>query len=347
MPRAYALRAWETSRSPPPNVLPGACGGCPSRGKRCSAAGWRERSARSSSGSGRPAGTSRRMSTSARSSSSTASRSGTTSGTRAATPSSATASSTTRSRRCSGSGCSRGPSAGVRYSILYSPLAALLGVWLLAVLTVALSAGAFGLILEREWGNAARWAGRSFALVWPGVILAGEFPFALGAALALLSLVALQSGRRWTGAAFIVLTLAASPVAFVLLAVVLIGIVATRPYGLRGKAVPALAVLLTAAAQVLVMHLFPSGTLEFPGVEALEATAFCVGLLALVWRLERAQPLRGILIVYLLAVVAVYAIPSGLGHYIGRLRQLALPLALLVAALRRWRPLPLALAAVV
>src|SRR3954453_1853604 len=114
----------------------------------------------------------------------------------------------------------------VGYSILYYPLAALLGVWLLAVLTVALSAGAFGLILEREWGNAARWAGRSFALVWPGVILAGEFPFALGAALALLSRVALQSGRRWTGAAFRGLTLAAGQVAFVLLAVVLIGIVA-------------------------------------------------------------------------------------------------------------------------
>jgi hypothetical protein len=42
----------------------------------------------------------------------------------------------------------------------------------------------------------------------------------------------------------------------------------------------------------------------------------------------------------------VYVIPSGLGHDIGRLRQLALPLAVLVAALRRWRPLPLALAAV-
>jgi hypothetical protein len=234
----------------------------------------------------------------------------------------------------------------VGYSVLYYPLAALLGISLLAVLTVALSAAAFALILEREWGHAACWAGRSFAVVWPGVILAGEFPFALGVGLALLSLLALQSGRRWTGAAFIVLTLAASPVAFVLLAVVLIGIVAARPDMLRGRAVPALAVVLTAAAQLLVMHLFPSGTLEFPGIEALEATAFSVGLLALVWRLERAQHLRGILVVYLLTVVTVYAIPSGLGHDIGRLRQLALPLALLVAALRHWRPLPLALAAV-
>ena len=234
----------------------------------------------------------------------------------------------------------------VGYSLLYYPLAALLGIWLLAVLTVALSAAAFALILEREWGKAASWAGRSFALVWPGVILAGEFPFALGVALALLSLLALQSGRRWTGAAFIVLVLAASPVAFVLLAVVLVGIVAARPHPLRGTTVPALAVVLTAGAQLLVMHLFPSGTLEFPGVEALEATAFCVGLLALAWRLERAQHLRGILVVYLLTVVAVYSIPSGLGHDIGRLRQLALPLALLVVALRRWRPLPLAIAAV-
>jgi hypothetical protein len=105
--------------------------------------------------------------------------------------------------------------------------------------------------------------------------------------------------------------------------------------------------VLAAGTELLVVHLFPSGTLQFPGVEALEATAFAVGLLALAWRLERARGLRGVLVVYLLAVVAVYVIPSGLGHNIGRLRELALPLALLVAALRRWRPLPLALAAVV
>jgi hypothetical protein len=234
----------------------------------------------------------------------------------------------------------------VGYSVLYYPLAALLGIALLSVLTVAVAAGAFALLVEREWGSAARWAGLSFALVWPGVIVAGEFPFALGVTLALLSLLALQSGRRWAGAACIVLVLAASPVAFVLLAVVLVGIVVARPRVLRGKMVPALAVVLTAAVELVVIHLFPSGTLEFPGIEALEAVAFSVGLLALAWRLERAQRLRGILVVYLLTVVAVYAIPSGLGHDIGRLRQLALPLALLVAALRRWRPLPLALAAV-
>jgi hypothetical protein len=234
----------------------------------------------------------------------------------------------------------------ISYSVLYYPLAALLGLRLLAVLAVTVSAGAFALLLQKEWGRSARWAGRSFAVVWPGAILAGQLPFTLGAAFALLCLVALQAGRRWTGAVLIVLTLAASPVAFVLLAIVLAGMAMGRRPALRGARVPALALVLAAVAELIVVHLFPSGTLQFPLIEAVEATAFCVGLLALTWRLERAQGLRGVLLVYLLAVLASYAIPSGMGHDIARLRQLALPIALLVAALRRWRPFPLALAAV-
>jgi hypothetical protein len=234
----------------------------------------------------------------------------------------------------------------VGYSVLYYPLAALLGIQLLGVITGAVAAGTFALVVKREWGDAARWSARSFAVVWPGVLLAGEFPFALGAALALLTLAFLQRGRRWTAAALVVLVLAASPVAFVLLAVVLAGIALARPRAIREKVVPVLAVAVTAAIELVVMHLFPSGTLEFPGIEALEATGFCVGLLVLAWRPERARGLRGVLVVYLLAVIAVYSIPTGLGHDITRLRQFALPVALLVVGLRRWRPLPLALAAV-
>ena len=234
----------------------------------------------------------------------------------------------------------------VSYSVLYYPLAALLGIRLLGVLTVVLAAAAFALLLEREWGRSARWAGRSFALVWAGVFLPGQLPFALGTAFALLCLVALQSGRRWIGSVLILLALAASPVAFFLLAVVLAGTAAARRPALRRARVPALALVLAAAAELLVLHLFPSGTLEFPVVEAVEATAFSVGLLALTWRLERARGLHGFLVVYLLTVIVAFAIPSELGHDVARLRQLALPIALLVVALRRWRPLPLALLAV-
>ena len=234
----------------------------------------------------------------------------------------------------------------VGYSVLYYPLAALLGIGLLAVLTVALAAAAFARLLELEWGSAARWAGRCFAVVWPGVILAGEFPLALGVALALLSLLALQAHRRWIGAALVVLVLAASPVAFVLLAVVLAGIALGRRRPLRGVTVPALAVVLAASAEVVTLHLFPTGTLGFPAGEAVQAVVFCVFLLALTWRLERARGLHGFLAVYLLAVIATFAIPSGLGHDVARMRLLALPITLLVVALRRWRPLPIVLVAI-
>src|ERR1700747_3248913 len=67
----------------------------------------------------------------------------------------------------------------VGYSVLYYPLAALLGIRLLAVLTVAVPAVSFALLLEREWGTQVRWASRAFALFWAGVFISAEFPFAL------------------------------------------------------------------------------------------------------------------------------------------------------------------------
>jgi hypothetical protein len=227
----------------------------------------------------------------------------------------------------------------VNYSVLYYPLAALLGINLLAVVSVAVSAAAFARLFEREWGHSARWAIRSFALVWPGVILAGEYPLALGVALALLCLLALQAGRKWIGAAFIVLSLAASPVAFVLLVVVLAGMALGRRHVVRSWVVPAAAIALATAAELVVLDLFPVGTLGFPPGEAVQALLFCVYLLGLTWGLDRARGLHGFFIVYLLAVVATFVIPSGLGHDVARVRLFALPIALLVAALRRWRPL--------
>ncbi len=51
----------------------------------------------------------------------------------------------------------------VTYSLIYYPLAALLGIRLLAVATIALAALAFAVVLWREWGaeNGAGRAGRS------------------------------------------------------------------------------------------------------------------------------------------------------------------------------------------
>ena len=53
----------------------------------------------------------------------------------------------------------------VTYSVLYYPLAALIGIKLLAVLTVASSVIAFAAVVRREWGENSTWSIRAFALV--------------------------------------------------------------------------------------------------------------------------------------------------------------------------------------
>lgn len=232
----------------------------------------------------------------------------------------------------------------VGYSVLYYPLAALVGIRVLAVLTAAVGALAFAVVLSREWGPIVRWSSRSFAVVWGGFILTGAFPFALGAALGLVALMELQSGRRWSFSVLAVLTLAADPVALVLLIVVLAGVAFARRGRLRASAVPACGLAAAVAVELVLLRLFPGGNrFPFAASEAAAALGFCVVGLAYTWRVERARLLRYFFAVYAAAIVAVYLVPSGLGENIIRLRYIAVPLVVLMLALRGWRPLPLAL----
>ncbi|MDX6480500.1 MAG: hypothetical protein QOG85_1010, partial [Gaiellaceae bacterium] len=74
----------------------------------------------------------------------------------------------------------------------------------------------------------------------------------------------------------------------------------------------------------------------------LAALAFCAVGLACTWSVDAARVLRPVFAAYALAVVAVLAVPTDLGENVARLRYLAFPIALLVLALRRWRPWPVA-----
>jgi hypothetical protein len=228
----------------------------------------------------------------------------------------------------------------VTYSLLYYPLAAWLGIKLLAVATIALSALAFAVVLGREWGPTARWSSRTFAVVWAGIVLSAAFPFALGFALALLALWALQSGARWRFAALAVLALAASPVAFLLLVVVLSGVALARRDALRRNWVAVAAVVAAGVAEAILWRVFPGGgRFPFSLTEAAVAIAFCAVGLVFTWNVESARVLRFVFAVYLGTVVALYVIPSAIGENVARLRFAAIPLAVLVFSLRRWRPL--------
>jgi hypothetical protein len=227
----------------------------------------------------------------------------------------------------------------VTYSLLYYPLAALLGIRLLAVATIATAALAFAVVVGREWGSAVRWSSRTFAVVWAGIVLSAAFPFALGTALAMLALWALQAGARWRFAGLVVLTLAASPIAFLLLVVLLAGLGLAR-VGERSQLVlPAAIVAAATATELVLRRLFPSGgRFPFSTEELAAVCTFCVIGGAVTWRAERTRPLRWIFPVYLGVCAAAYLVPSALGENVTRLRFAALPLAVLALSLRNWRP---------
>lgn len=229
----------------------------------------------------------------------------------------------------------------VTYSLLYYPIAAVLGIRLLAMLTVALAALAFALVLGREWGSAARWSSRAFAVLWAGLVVSAAFPFALGAAAGFFSLVAAQGGRWRRFALLAALTLAASPLAFVFLVVTLAGVGLARRGGYRGLLPPAAAVTALLAIEGILLVAFPSvGAFPFAATDLLGAVGFSLVGAALTFRVERARPLGVFFLVYSVLCVASYLVPSELGSNVARIRFAAFPLAVLVLGLRRWRPLP-------
>jgi hypothetical protein len=231
----------------------------------------------------------------------------------------------------------------VTYSVLYYPLSALIGIKVLGLVSITAAAVAFAVVVGLQWGHAARWSSRTFALVWAGTALSAAFPFALGAALALLAIWALQEGRRGRFAVLVLLTLAASPLAFLFLLVVLLGAAITRRPPRKELAIPAAVLGAGALLELAVKRLFPeSGRFPFHASQLVPAVIFCV-LGALITRTQgRSQPLLGLFMVYLVACVIFFIVPTELGANVERLRYAAIPLALLAVSLAAWRPLALA-----
>jgi hypothetical protein len=236
----------------------------------------------------------------------------------------------------------------VTYSVLYYPLAALFGIKPLAIASIATAALAFAVVVGRQWGPLARWSSRTFAVVWAGLVISAAFPFALGIALGLLALWALQAGKRWRFGILAVLTAAASPLAFLLLAIFLAGIGLGMFERRRRLIVPAIIVGSVGILEVLLTRAFPDGgRYPFTKFELMAVLLFCGLGGALTWRVERARMIRWFFVAYGVACLAAFIIASPLGENIARIRFAALPIAVLVLSLRSWRPVPVAAAALI
>ena len=229
----------------------------------------------------------------------------------------------------------------VTYSLFYYPLAAVTGINLLATASVAIGAFAFGLVVEREWGRAARRTSWLFALALAASVLSAAFPYMLGTAFALVAL-AVRSSHTTTS------LFAASAGDRNVRGESTRVSLARR--GARGgaDALPAdppqravLPVVSTALAGAALWRLFPGErTLSRSRSDELAAALlFCAAGLACTWRVERARLLFNFFAIYAATCLLCYLIPSDVGANIVRVRFAAFPIAALALSLRRWKPL--------
>lgn len=229
----------------------------------------------------------------------------------------------------------------VGYSLIYYPLAAFVGIKLLAVLSAATATAAFTLLVRERWGEQTVWATRLFAVVTAASVLTAAFPYGLGLAFMLAALLALARGHTVWFAALVALTLATSPLAFLFLVLFLCAAGASDHD--RKITKPAAVVAIACAVAVVIWRLFPDpGRFPFPSGELLAALTFCGIGLGVTWRVERARILRTLFAVYAILCVLAYLVPSDIGANVARLRFAAIPIAALTLSLRRWRPWPVA-----
>ena len=207
------------------------------------------------------------------------------------------------------------------YSVLFPPLAALLGPQVVAALAVVSSSYLFDRLVRDRWGAEARWATLWFAAGVVTLLADGQLTFALGVAFGLASLRCLQTGRG----PLAVLAAAACPLASPVAAAFLAGVVAAGMVE-RGRRPSRAAIGVAAVALVLVVIpnlAFPEpGQFPFAFSSYLAIPLWCVGALVLLRRLPEERELRRVLIGYLVAGTLVWLLPNALGGNAVRLGAL-------------------------
>jgi hypothetical protein len=220
------------------------------------------------------------------------------------------------------------------YSLVFPPLASLLGMRLLAVLSVLASSVLFERLARSLYGDAARWGAACFAVVALGDVWLGRLTFALGVTLALAAGLALVRGRWLSAGLLAALCAAASPVAGLLLC--LAGLTVT----IEQRSLRVLLTLAIPVAAVIVplTLLFPEG-----GYEPYPILSFAATMLVVLAFLSALPPSARLLriggFVYVLACLACLLVRTPMGSNVERYAVLlAAPLLLCACLSAPYRP---------
>lgn len=208
------------------------------------------------------------------------------------------------------------------YSVLFPPLAALLGPRLVGTVAVIASSYLFDRLVRDRWGEAARWATLWFAAGVVTLLADGQLTFALGVACGLAALRCLQLHRPAPALVAGAACALSSPVAAAFLAGVLLA--GTLPRDRRTH-LAAIWVACLALALVIVPNLaFPeSGQFPFAFSSYVAIPLWCGGALLLTRGLAgEERQLRRVLIAYLLAATVLWLAPNPMGGNTVRLGAL-------------------------
>jgi hypothetical protein len=204
------------------------------------------------------------------------------------------------------------------YSLLFPPLAWLVGPAVAGVIGALAAAAAFEPLARRHFGPSARWGAIWFGLATSTMLFTGRLPFALGVALGLLSLLALQRRRRLPAVLLAILCPLGSPVAGAFLALAAVATAVAEPRFRR-------AALLVAAAGIVPTALlavaFPEGGHQPYALGAFLPVPLVMSLFVLLLpREERALRIGAAL--YGLVAIVAFVIDTPLGGNMSRLGEL-------------------------
>ena len=225
------------------------------------------------------------------------------------------------------------------YSVLFPPLAALLGPQVVGLLAVVASSYLFDRLVRDRWGVEARWATLWFAAGVVTLLADGQLTFALGVAFGLAALRCLQTGRAPLAIAAAAACPLASPVAGAFLAGVLLA-GALEP-GRRPNRLALVAGGLSLALVLVPNLAFPeAGHFPFVFSSYIAIPLWCAGALILTQGArEEERQLRRVLVAYVLAATVIWLTPNAMGGNAVRLGALfGGPVLAAVLLSRRPRP---------
>jgi hypothetical protein len=236
----------------------------------------------------------------------------------------------------------------VGYSVLFPPVASVIGPRLVGALSAVAAAVLFERLAYPRWGSRARLGAFWFGAATATNLFTGRLTFALGVAIGLGALLAVQRERETAGVGLAALCSLASPIAGLFLA--LAGTADWLASRRRASALMAASAFAIAAGLAAA---FPEGGVEPFVVSAYWPTvAFAAVVVALVPREERA--IRYGAILYALACTAAFVFNTPMGGNAARLgtlfggpllacllwRRHAAVLALLALPLLYWQWMP-------